>query len=82
VLTQGTGTVVSKEEGGRWGLAHLPRPERTLVGQALECYRGLWDVSPEQRSTGGLRWDIADLRRFRDYVVREAARLMPDTARG
>lgn len=32
------GLVLSKQEGGQWGLAHLPKMHHPLIRQALECY--------------------------------------------
>jgi hypothetical protein len=69
-------TTMNKEEGAIWGLAHLPRPHRILVGQALECQRGRWPISPEHAKTGGLRWSRPALEAFRDYVAAEVSRLL------
>lgn len=68
--------VFNKEEGGVWGLAHMPREHRILVGQALEIQRGRWEVSPQHRLTGGLHWNRAALESFRDYVAGEVGRLL------
>ncbi len=68
--------VVNKEEGGVWGLAHMPREHRILVGQALEVKRGRWEVSPRHRMSGGLRWSRDSLDSFRDYVTGEVGRLL------
>jgi streptomycin 3"-adenylyltransferase len=76
VLGGGRLNVMNKEEGGVWGLAHLPRRHRILVGQALECQRGRWQISPEHVKTGGLRWNPNDVSAFRDYVACEVGRLM------
>ena len=61
--------VMNKEEGGVWGLAHMERQHRILVGQALEVQRGRWPVSPQHRNTGGLRWNREAVVAFRDYVA-------------
>lgn len=68
--------VVNKEEGGVWGLAHMPREHRILVGQALEVQRGRWMVSPQHRMTGGLRWSQDALDSFREHVAGEVGRLL------
>ena len=75
LLTNGAGKVVSKEEGARWGLEHVPPEQQAIVRQALDCYCSSKEVSPEQRRTGGVNWDAEALRRFRDFAAREAARL-------
>lgn len=68
--------VMNKEEGGVWGLAHMERQHRILVGQALEVQRGRWPVSPQHRNTGGLRWNREAVVSFRDYVAAEVGRLL------
>jgi predicted nucleotidyltransferase len=68
--------VINKEEGGLWGLAHMNREHRILVGQALEVQRGRWPISPQHRNTGGLRWNQAAVESFRGYVAEEAGRLL------
>jgi streptomycin 3"-adenylyltransferase len=74
--------VMNKEEGGVWGLAHMPRRHRILVGQALECQRGCWQISPGHLKSGGLRWNRNDLSAFRDYVAGEVGRLMGNRIAG
>ena len=32
------GTYLSKEEGGKWGMAHLPAEYRSFIKKAAECY--------------------------------------------
>jgi hypothetical protein len=68
--------VINKEEGALWGLAHMGREHRILVGQALEVQRGRWPISPQHRNTGGLRWNQAAVESFRGYVAEEAGRLL------
>lgn len=75
LLTEGEGTVASKDEGALWALAHLPPGHRPIVARALEVYRSSASVSPDERRTGGREWDADALRRFRDYVAGEVARL-------
>ncbi|WP_158289451.1 aminoglycoside adenylyltransferase domain-containing protein [Paenibacillus flagellatus] len=61
-------TVYSKEEGGLWGLVHLPREHHPVIRQALEVYRSSETVTEEQRRTGGREWDRDKLFAFRDYA--------------
>lgn len=61
-------TVHSKDEGGQWGLKHLPLDYHPLIQQALDVYRSAEPVSDEQRKTGGKVWNRADLLAFRDYA--------------
>jgi predicted nucleotidyltransferase len=75
-LVEEPGTVVaSKEEGGLWGLAHLPEVYRPIIGQALGVYRSGREVGEADRRTGGVAWDAAALRRFRDFANGEVTRL-------
>lgn len=46
------GRVLSKDEGGVWGLSHLPAEMTPVVGQALQIYRG--DVTSEMWQPGPL----------------------------
>jgi streptomycin 3"-adenylyltransferase len=61
-------TVHSKDEGGEWGLTHLPELYHPLIRQALDIYRSPEPVSEEQRKTGGKDWDRRMLLDFRDYA--------------
>lgn len=81
LLTREPGTVASKEEGGHWGLAHLPGAHRPLIWQALDAYQSASPAGEAERPTGGLAWDTDALHRFRDFAVREAARLQDNTNR-
>lgn len=47
-----TGRILSKEEGGLWGIQWLPPACRKLAAQALACYQGT-DVAPEDWETLG-----------------------------
>ncbi len=69
LLTESEGTVRNKEEGGLWGLAHLPDEHRPVIEQALWCYRSPDRIDEAHRLTGGLNWDAEALRRFRDHTV-------------
>ncbi len=60
--------VVSKDEGGEWGLVNLPEEHRPVIEQALRCYRSARPVAPEDRGTDGHGWDLKALERFRKYV--------------
>ncbi|TMV46254.1 DUF4111 domain-containing protein [Paenibacillus mesophilus] len=60
--------VYSKDEGGEWGLSHLPEQFHPIIRQALDMYRSSEPVSEEQRRRGGKEWDEAALHAFRDYA--------------
>lgn len=61
-------TVHSKDEGGEWGLKHLPESYHPLIRQALAIYRSSEPVTEEHRKTGGKDWDRRMLLDFRDYA--------------
>jgi len=52
--------ILSKLEGGRWGLANLPKEYHDLVEQVLSCYRG----KKKERV-----WDHEELEAFADYMT-------------
>jgi streptomycin 3"-adenylyltransferase len=60
------GKVLSKLEGGWWGMVNLPREYHDLVGQALSCYRG----KKKERV-----WDHEKLEAFADYMTRVIQRV-------
>ncbi|NLV92015.1 MAG: DUF4111 domain-containing protein [Firmicutes bacterium] len=60
--------VYSKDEGGEWGLAHLPREYHPIIQQALAVYRSADAVTEEERATGGRDWDQEQLLAFSDYA--------------
>ncbi|MGC4943970.1 aminoglycoside adenylyltransferase domain-containing protein [Kribbella sp. DT2] len=60
--------VVSKEEGGEWGIRSLPEEHRPVIEQALRCYRSARQVRPEDRGTDGHGWDLKALESFKAYV--------------
>lgn len=60
--------VVSKEEGGEWGIRSLPEEHRNVVEQALRCYRSARPVQADERGTDGHGWDVKALENFRKYV--------------
>ncbi|MBS4196806.1 aminoglycoside adenylyltransferase domain-containing protein [Lederbergia citri] len=68
LLSENNQTVHSKDEGGEWGLLHLPHKYHALIQQALDVYRSSEIVSEEQRKTGGREWNSSTLRAFRDYA--------------
>ncbi len=70
LLTEGEGTIRSKDEGGLWGLAHLPAEHRPVIEQALRCYQLAQRVDGAHRRADGMAWDAEALRRFRDRVTR------------
>jgi streptomycin 3"-adenylyltransferase len=74
LLTEGEGTVASKEEGAHWALAHVPAVHHAVVRQALDCYRSDRPVKIAERRTGGLVWNATALRCFRDYAASEVMR--------
>ncbi|MBS4219857.1 DUF4111 domain-containing protein [Bacillus sp. FJAT-49711] len=60
--------VHSKDEGGEWGLLHLPETFHQLIQRALDVYRSPKLVSKEKRKTGGNEWDALKLLTLRDYA--------------
>jgi len=53
--------VLSKLEGGQWGLAHLPEEYHSLVEQALSCYQG--------KKKENYIWNTKKLDAFADYMT-------------
>jgi hypothetical protein len=51
----GEGTVMSKAEGARWGLEHLPQQHRSLIGATLKHY-----LSDEPEGAAALDTDALD----------------------
>lgn len=60
--------VHSKDEGGEWGIEHLPQEYYQLIQRALDVYRSSDIVNEEQRRTGGKEWDKTNLLAFRNYA--------------
>lgn len=52
--------VLSKLEGGQWGLANLPERHCNVVRQALSCYQG---------KRKNCAWDSEELEAFADYMI-------------
>ncbi len=44
------GLYLSKEQGGRWGLAHLSETYHALITEALICYRSDKTMKPDRKS--------------------------------
>jgi len=53
------GSILSKVEGGMWGLAHLPRGYHDLLEYALSCYQG---------KKKDVFWNTEELDAFADYM--------------
>jgi streptomycin 3"-adenylyltransferase len=60
--------VLSKYEGGLWGIRNLPQEYAALVEKALEVYMSDKLVNDAERKTGGVPWDRSELLAFRDYA--------------
>jgi predicted nucleotidyltransferase len=54
--------VLSKLEGGQWGLSNLPNEFHSLIKQAILCHRGKKREKPV--------WDYRELETFADYMTR------------
>ncbi|MBM7599587.1 streptomycin 3'-adenylyltransferase [Virgibacillus halotolerans] len=63
-----TETVHSKDEGGEWGLKHLPQDYHPLIRQALHVYRSSEKVNEDKIKSGGVKWNQTALRTLRDYA--------------
>ncbi|GAB3832186.1 aminoglycoside adenylyltransferase domain-containing protein [Kribbella italica] len=68
LMVRESSQVVSKEEGGEWGIRSLPDEHRPVVEQALRCYRSARPVQANERGTDGHGWDVKALESFRKYV--------------
>jgi len=55
------GKVLSKLEGGRWGIANLPKEYHELIIQALSSYQEIVEPSSE--------WEYQELEAFADYMT-------------
>ena len=56
------GTVLSKLEGGQWGIENLLSKYHNLISQALSCYQG--KVNKDRIS-----WDKGKLEDFAEYII-------------
>ncbi|MCR2822187.1 aminoglycoside adenylyltransferase domain-containing protein [Lederbergia panacisoli] len=68
LVSENNQTVHSKDEGGEWGLLHLPQEFQPLILEALNVYRSPEKVSKEQQKTGGREWNPSKLLALRDYA--------------
>ncbi|MBS4201875.1 DUF4111 domain-containing protein [Bacillus sp. FJAT-49732] len=68
LVSENSQRVHSKDEGGEWGLLHLPKNFNPLIQQALDVYRSPKIVSKDERKTGGREWESSKLLAFRDYA--------------
>lgn len=55
------GEVLSKEQGGAWGIRHLPVCYRPLIETALKAYKGSEKAA----------FDKERLREYADYVIKK-----------
>ncbi|GAB2571838.1 aminoglycoside adenylyltransferase domain-containing protein [Gracilibacillus alcaliphilus] len=68
LLSKNVQIVYSKDEGGEWGLAHLPEAFHPLIQMTLSIYRSSEAVEESDRETGGLEWNREELLALRDYA--------------
>jgi streptomycin 3"-adenylyltransferase len=57
--------VLSKLEGGEWGLTNLPQKYEKLINQALSCYQG---------KTENPVWNAKELEAFADHMIYRISR--------
>lgn len=74
VLREGPEMVLNKEEGGLWGLEHLPSEHQSLIQTALDCYGSPPQSHQCGKQTAGRWWDDVQLQNFRDWVLAQADR--------
>jgi streptomycin 3"-adenylyltransferase len=58
----------SKDEGGEWGLKHLPKNYHKLIQESLDVYHSPEVVDEKARRTGGKKWNEEELLAFRDFA--------------
>ncbi|MCL2671896.1 MAG: GrpB family protein [Clostridiales bacterium] len=63
--------ILSKLEGGLWGVAQLPCEFRPLIEKALAIYTSDAPIGKSERKGGGVVWDKDALLAFRDYARNE-----------
>lgn len=68
--------VLSKYEGGIWGIENLPGEFQILIQKALRVYSSNTLINGDERKTGGVTWDASALLAFRDYARREREALI------
>lgn len=55
------GLCLSKEEGGKWGLAHLTSGYHAVISDALECYTSGTDMTVDEEAAGLFAKDMMRL---------------------
>lgn len=76
-LSQTNVVCLSKDEGARWGLAHLPPAYHALIQKALCVYHSpYFPKSEADHKTGGTAWDKAALLQFKDYAKSEFEKII------
>ncbi|CAM4147160.1 aminoglycoside adenylyltransferase domain-containing protein [Lederbergia lenta] len=68
LLSEASQTAHSKDEGGEWGLEHLPNEFHPVIQKAMDVYRSSDIVNEGHRKTGGKEWNQAQLLAFRDFA--------------
>jgi len=69
-VTEKDQRILSKYEGGMWGLEDLPDEYIPLIQKALDIYSSRTAVAESERRTGGVHWDKRRLLALRDYAKR------------
>ncbi len=52
---------LSKEEGGKWGMGHLPAEYHTLISEAMECYTTNKEMVVKQEAAVSFAKEMMDL---------------------
>jgi len=68
VLLDNPGPPPSKDEGAQWALEQLPAEHRTVIADALSCYRSAAQINPAHRRHHGHRWDEQPLLALADWA--------------
>jgi beta-galactosidase/beta-glucuronidase len=55
------GLVLSKQEGGQWGLSHLPEAHRPLAALALDCYASNTAMSVKENTARTFAEDLLEM---------------------
>jgi streptomycin 3"-adenylyltransferase len=56
------GVVLSKGEGGQWGLIHAPTDARGAIQRALEIYRGQASNLETEELTSFIEWAVSTIK--------------------
>ena len=75
-LQENNQKILSKYEGGIWGINSLPSEYLFLIQKALAVYSSDTLVNEDERKTGGVSWDKSALLAFRDYARLEREALI------